>query len=151
MTLVGTGPVLTLSNIDSSAGGTYHCAVINEAGFDIETASLYITPTIVTHPMSVNASSGDSVSLSCMAVSFPDPEYRWERSSTNEGPYTEIANSEGSTYNLGNIVHSTNGFYRCIAYTNVSGIINETASNPAIVSGKINYFYNIDYSKYFPF
>ena len=141
MTLVGTGPVLTLSNIDSSAGGTYHCVVINEAGFDIETASLYITPTIVTHPMSVNA-SGDvsSIIFSCMADSFPDPEYRWERSSTNEGPYTEIANSEGSTYDLGFIFYSTNGFYRCIAYTNVSGVINETASNPAIVSGKINYY-----------
>ena len=100
--------------------------------------------------MSVNASSGDSgIILSCMADSFPDPEYRWERSSTNEGPYTEIA--EGSTYDLGNISYSANGFYRCIAYTNVSGIINEIASNPAIVSGKINYFHNIDYYKYFPF
>ncbi|XP_019859986.1 PREDICTED: hemicentin-1-like, partial [Amphimedon queenslandica] len=135
LTLVGTDPVLTLRNIDSSVGGTYHCVVINEAGFDFETASLYITPTIVTHPMSVNTSAGSSmIMLSCMADSFPDPEYRWEKSSTNEGPYTEIANSEGSTYALGTILHSTNGYYRCIAYTNVSNIINETASNPAIVS-----------------
>uniref|UniRef100_A0A1X7SFS9 Ig-like domain-containing protein n=1 Tax=Amphimedon queenslandica TaxID=400682 RepID=A0A1X7SFS9_AMPQE len=37
-------------------------------------------------------------------------------------------------YDLGTIVYSTNGYYRCIAYTNVSNIINETASNPAIVS-----------------
>ena len=96
--------------------------------------------------MSVIASSGDSgIILSCLADSFPDPEYRWERSSTNEGPYTEIANSEGSTYDLGAISYSTNGFYRCIAYTNVSGIINETASNPATVSGKINYFRLVHY------
>ncbi|XP_019861680.1 PREDICTED: hemicentin-1-like, partial [Amphimedon queenslandica] len=135
LTLVGTDPVLTLSNIDSSVGGTYHCVVVNEAGFDIETATLYITPTIVTHPMSVNTSTGSSVNmLSCVADSFPDPEYRWERSSTNEGPYTEIANSKGSTYDLGTIVYTTNGFFRCIAYTNISNIINETASNPAIVS-----------------
>uniref|UniRef100_A0A1X7T947 Ig-like domain-containing protein n=1 Tax=Amphimedon queenslandica TaxID=400682 RepID=A0A1X7T947_AMPQE len=135
MTLVGIGPVLTLRNIDSSVGGTYHCAVINGAGFDIETASLYITPTIVTHPMSVNTPTMiPNIVLSCMANSFPDPEYRWEKSSTNEGPYTEIANSEGSTYALGTVVHSTNGYYRCVAYTNVSNIINETASNPAVVT-----------------
>uniref|UniRef100_A0A1X7TSP2 Ig-like domain-containing protein n=1 Tax=Amphimedon queenslandica TaxID=400682 RepID=A0A1X7TSP2_AMPQE len=135
MTLVGIGPVLTLRNIDSSVGGTYHCAVINEAGFDIETASLYITPTIVTHPMSVVTPTRiPNIVLSCMANSFPDPEYRWEKSSTNEGPYTKIANSEGSTYALGTIFHSTNGYYRCIAYTSVSNIINETASNPAVVT-----------------
>lgn len=88
--------------------------------------------------MSVITSAGSSmIILSCTADSFPDPEYRWERSSTIEGQYTEIANSEGSTYDLGNIAFSTNGFYRCIAYTNVSNIINETASNPATVSGKI--------------
>ena len=139
LTVVGSGPVLTLSNVDTSVAGTYYCAVSNEAGFDTETANLYITPMIITHPEGINATVGDSVpALTCMADSFPDPEYRWERRNSSEDEYSEIPNSEGSSlsYADSSISFGDSGYYRCIAYTNVSGIINETASDPATVSGK---------------
>ena len=133
------GPVLTLSNVDTSVAGTYYCTVLNWAGYDTETANLYITPMIITHPEGINATVGDSVpTLTCMADSFPDPEYRWEKRNSSKDEYSEIPDSDGSSlsYTDSYISFPTNGYYRCIAYTNVSGIINETASDPAIVSGK---------------
>ena len=138
LTLVGTGPVLTLSNVDTSVSGTYYCAVVlNEVGIGIEAASLYITPKITAHPVGINATVGVSHTLTCMANSFPDPEYRWEKRSTLEDEYSEVPNSEGSSLKFQPVFYSTNGYYRCIAYTNVSGIINETASDPATVTGKL--------------
>ena len=139
LTVVGSGPVLTLSNVDTSVAGTYYCAVFNWAGFDTETVNLYITPNITTHPVGINASNGDSVpALTCMADSFPDPEYRWEKRNSLKDEYSEIPDSDGSSlsYTDFSISFGDSGYYRCIAYTNVSGIINETASDPAIVSGK---------------
>ena len=137
LTVVGTGPVLTLSNVDTSVAGTYYCVVLNDAGAGIETVNLYITPKITTHPVGINATNGGSShTMTCMADSFPDPEYRWERSNHLGDEYSVIPDSEGSSYNTGTISFPTNGYYRCIAYTNVSGIINETASNPAVITGK---------------
>ena len=139
LTKVGAGSVFILTNINSSVGGTYYCVVRNEAGDGVDSAKLYITPNITTHPVGINASNGDSVpALTCMANSFPDPEYRWERRNSSEDEYSEIPNSEGSSlsYADSSISFGDSGYYRCIAYTNVSGIINETASDPAIISGK---------------
>ena len=129
--------MLTLSNVNSSVGGTYYCVVVNEAGFGTDTVNLYITPKIITHPMSSNyASAGmPSSALVCQADSFPGPQYRWEKLHSNGNYHVQ----PGKSYTLdfeSVISYDDIGYYRCIAYTNVSSIINETASDPAIVSGK---------------
>ena len=142
--VVGTGPVLSLSNINSSVGGTYYCTVINEAGTGVESVDLFVTPKIITHPVGITANTFDIVpALTCMAQSFPDSEYRWEKSETFGNEYFEIPNSEGSSLNYASSLLSfiDSGYYRCIAYTNVSGIINETASDPAIISGNFSFLF----------
>ena len=139
LTSVGTGPVLTLSNVDTSVSGTYYCAVLNNAGGDVAAANLYITPRITAHPLSkeLDTIGSPAGTLTCMADSFPDPDYRWEKRTDTNEDYTEISNSQGSTYDLGTTdAQDTFGYYRCIAYTNVSGTINETDSNPAVITGK---------------
>ena len=144
--------MLTLSNVDTSVAGTYYCAVINEAGSDVATANLYVTPKIITQPASVEVSAGPSgPTLTCLADSFPDSEYRWEKRSTLEDEYSEVPNSEGSSLTFQSVTFFTNGYYRCIAYTNVSGIINETASNPATVTGNLNKYllFCLAYYSYF--
>ena len=144
--------MLTLSNVDTSVSGTYYCAVINEAGSGVATANLYVTPNITTQPASVAVPTGlNGSTLTCMADSFPDPEYRWEKRSTPEDEYSEVPDSEGSLLTINSVTHSTNGYYRCIAYTNVSGIINETASDPATVTGKLNKYllFCLAYYSYF--
>ena len=139
LTVVDTGSVLTLSNVNSSFGGTYYCAATNEMStIAFNTANLFITPKITVHPMSSNYTVGTSASsLTCRAESFPAPEYYWENLKSSD--YVKITNSDGlSSYTVGTIIsYNTNGYYRCIAYTNVSGIVNETASDPAIISGNI--------------
>ena len=137
LTLVGTGPVLTLSNVNSSVGGTYYCVVVNEAGFGSDTVNLYITPKMITHPVGINTVvGGSSRTMTCMADSFPDSKYCWEKRSTLEDEYSEVPDSEGSLLEFDPISNSNKGYYRCIAYTNVSSIVNETASNPATLTGK---------------
>ena len=129
--------MLTLRNVDTSVAGTYYCVVVNEAGFGADTVNLYITPKITTHPVGINTVvGGHSRTMTCKADSFPDSKYRWEKRSTLEEEYSEVPNSEGSSLEFGPISNSNKGYYRCIAYTNVSSIVNETVSNPATFTGK---------------
>lgn len=134
-TVVGEGSVLNIYNVDALLhGGTYFCVVVNEAGFGTASADLYVTPRIIEHPMNRDYFSGSSpASLTCLAVSHPSPGYRWEKlGSSNE--YMEVAGDE-STLNLGPVSYSTNGFYRCVAFINLTNILNETVSNVATVTG----------------
>ena len=70
---------LTISTINATEdGGSYECVVINDAGFGVATANLYVRPIIVEDPVDMEPSTGDNITLSCRAESFPYPEYRWE-------------------------------------------------------------------------
>lgn len=72
-------PTLTLTNIQSSAGGEYTCIVTNEAGSDDASTFLYVSPHFNTQPSDQLTVNGSSISLLCDAQAFPSPDYQWIR------------------------------------------------------------------------
>jgi hypothetical protein len=71
-----TSGTLTLPNITTSTGGMYTCIVSNIAGNDSASTFVFVDPYFVSQP---NSHHGTTVVLICDALSFPDPQYLWQR------------------------------------------------------------------------
>ena len=97
---------LTVANISASEGGNYTCVVSNAAGNDSETATLYVEPFIVIQPEDVLTTNGSEVNFTCVAESFPAPQYQWIQM---DG--TVVANT--STLTLSPALFGDEGFYTC--------------------------------------
>ena len=124
---------LVLESIVGDDGGEYTCIVINEAGFDNDTVTLYIFPNITIQPVNQYVQPGDTVSLYCEADSFPPPTYQWERRNET-GNFVAIPGETNNNLTIVNIQHGAFGDYRCVATT---AIIDETAtSNTVVITGK---------------
>ncbi len=133
--------MLSLESVNGSFdGGNYTCLVINEAGVGREDTILYVRPVITQQPMDVNAENGTRVVLTCMADSFPEPEYQWETlNDTNF--FNSIYWETQSTLVFDPVDFDDAGIYRCIVTT---PIINEQlTSNEAIVTSKLCLTFNV--------
>ena len=124
---------LTISTINATEdGGSYECVVINDAGFGVATANLYVRPIIVEDPVDMEPSTGDNITLSCRAESFPYPEYRWEMMNPATNMFVTVGSSNVLELNM--IQFSNFGMYRCCA--NAPTINEEMCSNNATVTGE---------------
>ena len=130
------GMYLLISNVNATLhGGTYFCVAINEAGYGISMSTLYVTPAFVTQPQDVKTTNGSTVEFNCEAQSFPSPSYRWEKLS----PTMPIVGAEDRFLEFDPVLFHDFGDYHCVAFTNVSGMLNETESDNATLFGKILY------------
>ena len=133
LTIVSNESRLVLESIVGDDGGEYTCIAINEAGFDNDTVTLYISPNITRQPVNQYVQPGDTVSLYCEADSFPPPTYQWERRNET-GNFVVISGETNSNLTITDIEYEQFGDYRCVATT---AIIDETAtSNTAVITGK---------------
>ena len=122
---------LTINDLNATQhGGTYYCVVINEAGYGISTSTLYITPAFVVQPEDIKTDNGSNVSFNCEAQSFPFPSYQWERLTS-----TILDGETDPTLEFRPAVFDDFGDYRCIAFTNVSGLVSGTQSDNATLFG----------------
>ena len=88
---------LTISNITASDGGTYTCIAENVAGASEATATLYICPYITEQPGDILTTNGSTESITCLAESFPDPRFHWEK--LVEPAYDTSGSGLGETLN----------------------------------------------------
>ena len=132
---IAIGDTLSISTINATQdGGGYLCVVVNEAGADINSTVLYVRPAITLQPQTVQTLANVSVSISCLADSFPPPFYMWEKFNTNTGSYETVPGSNNSVLAFTSIDYEDNGVYRCIARTD--GIIENATSDNAVINGK---------------
>ncbi len=120
---------ITINNLNATQhGGVYYCVVINEAGYDISTSTLYITPAFVVEPEDIRTTNGSIVAFNCEAEAFPYPTYRWEKSAlVLTGEIEQVLEFDPVLFNdFGN--------YSCIASIDIAGVVNETSSS-AILHG----------------
>ena len=137
MYVVGMEPQLTLTNVMApTRGGTYDCIVINDAGTDFDSVTLYVHPTIVQDPMDTLARVGETISLTCLAESFPYPTYQWQMMNRNSGYYENISGENGTTLTLSPVGYNAYGRYRCVATNVIDGIERTVNSSSALVTGK---------------
>lgn len=125
---VGSGQTSAQTN-----GGDYTCFVINEAGFENSTVTLYILPEVVEHPTDQFVNDGDLVTLTCIGDSFPAPRYQWQRWNMSTETYEPLQGQTNSTLEFSSISYEDFGRYRCMVLTD---IINQNVnSNSATITG----------------
>ena len=65
---------LTISTINATEdGGSYECVVINDAGFGVAIANLYVRPIIVEDPVDMEPSTGDNYHSELSSRELPLP------------------------------------------------------------------------------
>ena len=129
--------VLNITSVNATEdGGIYECVVINAAGSDTTTVTLNVRPNFIEHPMDMETNTGDNITLTCRAESFPSPQYRWEMMNRTTNMFEPVTN--GATNNvleLNSIEFSNFGMYRCCA-TAPDPVNVELCSNNATVTGE---------------
>ena len=89
--------------------------------------SYTVNPLIITHPLSQNVVSGDSIVFQCLAVAFPLPSYSWSTPS----PSTDVVLAT----NMFIASFSSFGNYTCTASSNGEMVTSDTA----VLTGIIKY------------
>ena len=137
-TFVGRGMIYEIPSVNASDGGTYECVVVNEAGYDVAIANIYITPVIVQHPQDIFTEYDVDVNFTCEAEAFPAPTYSWQRSDNEGVPFLDVDGQNATTYSFDPVMHIDAGEYRCIAtITNpVNGETFEDTSAVATLYGE---------------
>ena len=134
--ILGNGTILFIESINATLnGGSYECVVINRAGLGRNDTTLYVRPVITQQPMDVETEVDNIVILTCIADSFPAPEYHWEIMNRTSGEFEPISEETDTTLVFDYIDYEDYGRYRCSVTT---AIINITVtSNEVIVTGEL--------------
>ncbi len=126
--IIGTEPTSA-----QMTGGDYSCIAINEAGYDNATVTLYISLQIVQQPISQFAQNGDSITLTCIADSFPAPTYQWEKRNMSTDTFEPIFGATDSNLVLMSTEHDDYGEYHCVVTTPIIDEI--VTSDNVIITG----------------
>lgn len=110
----GDSETLTLNSVEASDGGQYTCVVSNTAGNDSDSVSVYISPYFITEPQDIGEFNGSPVSLTCMAESFPAPEYQWAREDGTD-IRDQVVGTNSTTLSFGPVLFGDEGSYYCNA------------------------------------
>ncbi len=135
--VVEMGETLTLNSVNGSSGGTYTCVAFNDAGFDTASVVLYVSPEILEDPMDSFAENNDTVTLTCVADSFPAPQYQWQL--MNGTNFEDIYSKTNSTLVFSLVDFSNFGTYRCVVTVPV---IDETIISQEAVLTSMTHNYN---------
>ena len=132
---ISTGPNLTISSIIATQdGGMYTCVVVNHAGQDSASVTLYVRPLIVDQPQEQFTRQGDSVTLLCRADSFPSPLYQWEKYNTASESYCQLPGETNRTLVFSSVEFDNLGDHRCVA---IAPVIGDTdISDNATITGE---------------
>ena len=122
---------LTVSNISAMNGGNYTCVVSNAAGSDSATAVLYVEPIIVTQPTDILTRNGTVENFTCVAESFPAPEYTWKIYNEETDSFDMV--SSGQVLEFTPAVFGDEGTYRCVA--SLPGTSGNATSDQAVLTG----------------
>ncbi|XP_065894203.1 uncharacterized protein [Dysidea avara] len=112
---------LMITNVTVQDGGSYSCRVIDSDNNNVtsDEATLFINPSIITHPMSQLTQDGGSITFTCLAVGFPSPSYNWSTPSTTTDLMTSSIVFTAS--------YNSYGDYTCAAGSNGVVVISDIA------------------------
>ena len=128
--------VLNISSVNATEDGQFYlCAVLNAAGLGSSPGVLFVRPNFIEHPMDMEPSTGDNITLSCRAESFPSPQYSWEMMNRTTNMFQPVTGATSNVLELNSIEFSNFGMYRCCA-TAPAPVNVELCSNNATVTGE---------------
>ena len=113
--------VLVIYNVTASTdGGVYDCVVNNSAGSDSANVSLNISPQFSQSPQDVLTRVGETVTMVCIAVAYPQPTYQWVK--LNGDLTTNATGSNSTTLTIHSVTYEDEGSYLCTATSNEESI-----------------------------
>ena len=118
-----------LPNVTATTGGMYTCVVTNIAGSNNASTFVFIFPYFINHPHSDEVSVGSAVVLICDAVSFPSPDYLWQRSDGGNISSDTVINERNLS--ISRVEYGDEGGYFCNALVGEDSV----QSQIAIVTG----------------
>ena len=134
--VVATDGVLTLMDIDASSGGIYTCTVSNLAGNDSATTTLYVVPYFVTHPENVETTNSSEVNISCLAESFPEPEYLWMKDGDSDLVREDVITVDmPNSLGFSPVLFGDEGEYTCVAFIMIDMVVHNGSSDTAVLAG----------------
>ena len=131
--VVEEGPLLNISSVIGLNSGQYTCVVVNEAGFDSDNTTLFLRPALTSEPSDRQAVPGADIILSCLAESFPEPVFGWEK--LNGGVFETLFNETRNFLDFTDVQHEDSGVYRCVA--TAPGIDGEAVSRSVTLTGEL--------------
>ena len=133
ISVVGMDPLLEIVSVNASNGGSYHCIIFNDAGFETVDTNLSVAPLFIVQPQSINREVNEYTNFTCETVSFPNPYYQWQR--YVDGQFESIPDTNTPTLTF-RVASDSYGLYRCVA--SIPGA--KVNSSEALLTGK-NYVY----------
>ena len=123
--------VLVIYNVTASTdGGVYECVVNNSAGSDNANVSLNISPQFSQSPQDVLTRVGETVTMVCVAVAYPQPTYQWVK--LNGDLPTNATGNNSTTLIIHSVTYEDEGSYCCIATAN-----RESVKATAVLIGEL--------------
>ena len=124
-----TSEILMLPNVTATTGGMYTCVVTNIAGSNNASTFVFIFPYFINHPDSDQVSVESAVILICDAVSFPSPDYLWQRADGGNISSDTVTNERNLS--ISSVEYGDEGRYFCNASVGEDSV----QSQIAIVTG----------------
>ncbi len=128
----GQNTVVTLSNTNTLAFGSYTITVTGTSGSVIKTRDLVFTvqpgtaPTITANPQPVTTCEQTAASFSVNAPGAT--AYQWSVRTTPTGTFTPIADATTSTFMIASVSATQNGYAYQVAVTGQCGVSTSTAA-----------------------
>ncbi len=124
-TLAGaTDSVLTLTNVQASAAGSYTVTVSNAAGTVTSagaTLSVTTPPSITAQPLGLATTVGSNVAFSVAAGGSPAPTYQWQKDGTN------LPGATNATLTLDNVQLTDAGSYAVVVANSLGSVSSSAA------------------------
>ena len=118
---------VTVNNATAD-GGTYTCVVTNAAGNGRASATVYVTPIIITQPSDVQAVVNGNVTLMCEAEAFPPPQYTWEYIGGNLAGRSNVIGINSNRLDFNGVMFGDEGSYICKVTSNGTMVASRTAT-----------------------
>ena len=143
---VSTSPFLKIMGVDAMEhGGEYECIVINDAGIGRATAILYVEPYFTLQPVDVFAKYGETVTFTCIAESYPNPSYQWQK--LQGSMFIDIFNETDMTLAI-DVDDDSDGVYRCVAMSVIQGNTISITSSRATLHGELISFTMLEFLQF---
>ena len=124
-----TNSILNRSNITASSdGGVYTCVVSNDAGSDMDNATVNIFPIITRNPISFGREVSVNHTFECNATGFLLPTYQWFKLGGNFSDGVSGENTSVLSFNP--VQYGDEGDYYC-QVTSGNNTINSTIATLA--------------------
>ena len=145
-----TSKTLQIFSITLHDAGEYTCTVSNMAGADTASATIYIHPSITSHPQDMETAAFSNITFTCAAEGFPVPVIVWNYparaeqgsgsgGSTDDNLYSRVKVTGSlamSRLEISPVVYSDFGPYYCVAISMALMMDLSVESDHATLTGK---------------